>query len=124
MSLKIYSSLFVMIPSLDTIAIVKNILSKTRKNWYRGKDFRGESSGYFVLDLGCMKDINELLVGNLKIKNFKLLLSDGKFGPWLEVLKGITNKTYTSSINLETFNFATTTARFIKFEIACRLASD
>ena len=43
---------------------VKNILSKTRKNWYRGKDFRVESSGYFVLDLGCMKDINELLCKN------------------------------------------------------------
>ena len=62
-----------------------------------------------------MKVVNELVLGNLKTKEFTLSLSDGKFGPWEEVLKVTTNKPNTNE--LEDYTFTPKTAQFVRFEV-------
>ena len=105
----------------------KNIIGKSLEDvqWSEGHWIAPNQTAYFIMDLRCKQTIDQLILWNFSTKEFKVSLSTSKTGPWTEVLRASFNTKlikyeaydYDQSYDLETFNFNSTLAKYLKFEL-------
>ena len=82
-----------------------------------------QASAEFVLDVGCEKNMVELVnthntwARDRSMKEFKVFLSDSSDGPWELVVHQILedSRRQTDPLPVQTFPFTARTAKFVKF---------
>ena len=110
----------------DTWAVAKLLTNAKRENdenhWLAPN---GQDRAEFVLDLGCEKTVNLVVLVNThhgkwrnrSMKEFKVFLSDSSTGPWEEVVHQTLedSRQQTDPLPIQTFPFSQRTAKFVKF---------